>query len=174
MKIAAYRRRVPFFCSFWYDNGVNIYIYIYIYGVKLWGVMLFYGMWSDVACDVMGVMRCDVIYVMLLTCIHNNMCPGEVWLFTGKCPCCSSNVIEASIINYSRADICGVSFTAGQDIIGGWAHRTGGSVVTCVVDGQSRYGIVLRFSHTCVSGIWVCTHMFGGSVKRTIPSRIVL
>ena len=35
-------------------------------------------------------------------------------------------------------------------------------MVTCVVDGQSRYGIVLRFSHTCVSGIWVCTHMLGG------------
>ena len=60
------------------------------------------------------------------------------------------NVIEAGIINYSRSDICGISFTAGQDIIGGWAQRTCGSVVTCVVDGQSRYGTVLRFfSHQC-------------------------
>ena len=68
---------------------------------------------------------------------------------TGRCECCSINVITTGIVSYSKAVICGVSFSAGQDI-GGGPNKTCGSVVTCVVDGQSRYGIVLHFfTHMC-------------------------
>ena len=71
-------------------------------------------------------------------------------IVSGKCTCCSINDIQTGVITYSKATICCVEFSAGQDIRGG-KYRTCGSVVTCVVGGQSRYGLVTHFfSHVCV------------------------
>ena len=50
----------------------------------------------------------------------------------------------ANLVCYPRADICGVEFTAGQDLSGNRWGRCG-SVVTCVVRGQSIYGKVIKF-----------------------------
>ena len=70
-------------------------------------------------------------------------------MITGACNCCSLNNIRSAIICYAKAKICGVEFAAGHDIRGN-QHGTCGSVVTCVVDGRSRYGLVSRFfSHSC-------------------------
>lgn len=50
--------------------------------------------------------------------------------------------IRTQVISHSKAHIMGVEFTAGQDIVPG---KRCGSVVTAVIDGQSRYARVLRF-----------------------------
>lgn len=71
-------------------------------------------------------------------------------------------MIRTGIITFSKCKVCGVSFTAGQ-YIGGGRQRTCGSVVTCVVDGNSRYGVVQRFfKHICVhnSGLFAYIHWF--------------
>ena len=53
------------------------------------------------------------------------------------------------LITHTRANICGVEFTSGQDIAGS-KYGTCGSVFTCVIDGQSVYGNALNFfSHAC-------------------------
>ena len=60
------------------------------------------------------------------------------------------NDIRTGLITYTKSNICGVEFRAGQNIAGN-ANKTCGSIVTCVVDGQSRYGIVIHFfKHICV------------------------
>ena len=79
-----------------------------------------------------------------------------------RCNCCSINFIATGIITYSKCSICGVSFTAGQSIDGG-RYRTCGSVVTCVIRGQSRYGRVLCFFKSiCVRsvGMYAYIHWF--------------
>ena len=71
-------------------------------------------------------------------------------IFIGKCNCCSINNIRAGILCHSKSKICGVEFSAGHNIRGN-QHQTCRSVVTCVVDGASRYGIVTHFcTHSCV------------------------
>ena len=52
--------------------------------------------------------------------------------------------LRANLVCYPRADICGIEFTAGQDLSGNRWGRCG-SVVTCVVRGQSIYGKVIKF-----------------------------
>ena len=54
------------------------------------------------------------------------------------------NKIRQGLVAYTKADICGVEFTAGQDVTGG-AHGTCGSVFTCVIERQSVYGKILKF-----------------------------
>ena len=79
---------------------------------------------------------------------------------TGKCNCCSRNVIQAGVFTFSKCDICGVEFTAGHDIAGNH-YGTCGSVVTCVVNGQSQYGLVTHFfSHSCIqnTGLYAYIH----------------
>ena len=64
---------------------------------------------------------------------------------TGKCDCCSQQEIREGLIVYKRANICGVEFTAGQDVRGVGIQRRCGSIITCVVQGQSVYGKVIKF-----------------------------
>ena len=78
----------------------------------------------------------------------------------GKCNCCSMSTTGIGIIAYSKAKICDVEFTAGHPIDGG-GNATCGSVVTCVVGGQSRYGLVSHFfKHMCVhnTGMYAYVH----------------
>ena len=57
--------------------------------------------------------------------------------------------IRSGILTNSKASICGVEFTADQDLAGD-DYQTCGSVITCVINGQSMYGKVLKFfSHIC-------------------------
>ena len=52
------------------------------------------------------------------------------------------------MISYAKASICGVEFTAGESVSGSGHHvspRRCGSVITCVIRGQSVYGKVLNF-----------------------------
>ena len=52
-------------------------------------------------------------------------------------------------MSYTKANICGVEYTAGHSIAGD-KNGTCGSVVTCVIDGQSVYGKVVQFfMHIC-------------------------
>lgn len=60
----------------------------------------------------------------------------------GKCDCCSMREIQTQVIAHSKANILGVEFTAGQDIVPG---KRCGSILTSVIDGQSMYGKVLKF-----------------------------
>ena len=66
------------------------------------------------------------------------------YTYAGKCNCCSMDDIRNNLVSFARADICGVQFTAGQALDGGRSGRCG-SLVTCVVEGQSIYGRVVRF-----------------------------
>lgn len=55
--------------------------------------------------------------------------------------------IRTGIVENSKANISGVEFTAGQNIVVG---KRCGSVVTSVIQGQSMYGKVLKFfSSSC-------------------------
>ena len=56
--------------------------------------------------------------------------------------------IRNHLVWFSRAKICGIEFTAGQTL-GGDKHGRCGSLVTCVVDGQSVYGRVVKFFQLC-------------------------
>ena len=57
------------------------------------------------------------------------------------------DAIRHGLISHAKANVCDVIFTAGQSIRAG---RTCGSIITCVIDGQSRYGKVVKFfSHIC-------------------------
>ena len=57
--------------------------------------------------------------------------------------------IRYGVISHAKADICGVKFAANQPITGG-RYGTCGSVITCVLAGQSVYGKVVKFfSHRC-------------------------
>ena len=67
-----------------------------------------------------------------------------VTTLAGNCNCCALNVIRTGITTYSKAHICGIEFTAGQDIAGD-GNKTCGSIITCVVGGQSLYGKVVKF-----------------------------
>ena len=51
---------------------------------------------------------------------------------------------DTVLIRYTRANICGVEFTSGERIDGGRSGRCG-SLVTCVIHGQSVYGRVIHF-----------------------------
>ena len=52
----------------------------------------------------------------------------------GGCDCCSMDEIRTKVISHSTANILGVQFNAGQDIVPG---KRCGSVVTSVINGQS-------------------------------------
>ena len=86
---------------------------------------------------------------------------------TGKCDCCSLDQIGTMLISFSSANICDVKFTANDDIVGyageGKAKRCG-SVVVCVIDGQSYYGRVVRFfMSACIKckGMFAYVEWFG-------------
>ena len=51
---------------------------------------------------------------------------------------------DSSLVFYSKANICGVEFSAGQELNGGRSGRCG-SLVTCVLGGRSIYGRVVKF-----------------------------
>ena len=80
--------------------------------------------------------------------------PNDVVNFLfGKCACCCMDDIENGIILYHKANICRVEFAAGQSIAGN-KHRSCGSVITSVIDGQSRYGLVTHFfTHFCIHNV---------------------
>ena len=63
---------------------------------------------------------------------------------TGKCNCCSMTSIGGTVVSHSKANICGVEFTAGNDVDGG-AFKRCGSMITYVFRGQSYYGRVIKF-----------------------------
>ena len=77
----------------------------------------------------------------------------------GQCCCCSKNDIRRGLISYTKADICGVEFSAGQSVRGNRCGRCG-SVFTCVIDGQSVYGNALKFfSHACDNNNGLYAHV---------------
>ena len=64
------------------------------------------------------------------------------------------------MVSHAKANICDVMFTAGQSIRAG---TTCGSIITCVIDGQSRYGKVVKFfSHICgnIGGMYAYVEWF--------------
>ena len=67
--------------------------------------------------------------------------PCAVSALFGTCDCCSMDDLWNGLISHAKATIGGKEFTAGQRIRG----RRCGSVITCVVGGQSYYGRVIRF-----------------------------
>ena len=54
------------------------------------------------------------------------------------------DIRDCSLVSYSKANICGVEFSAGQELHGG-RYGTCGSLVTCVIRGQSVYGKIVKF-----------------------------
>ena len=114
--------------------------------------------------------------VIVVPFIVTHPCPHTLThalTHSGKCDCCSMQDIRDNIVSRTKAgmntltpsppspssitthpshthsDICGVEFTAGQDVGGGGLGRCG-SIVTCVARGQSVYGKVVRFfSYIC-------------------------
>ena len=52
--------------------------------------------------------------------------------------------IRNNLVCFPRANICGVEFTADQRLDGDRFGRCG-SLITCVVNGQSMYGRVIKF-----------------------------
>ena len=57
------------------------------------------------------------------------------------------------IVSHTTATICGVKFTAGDNIDGGAGKRCG-SMITSVVKGQSYYGKVIKFmSSVCPNNV---------------------
>ena len=68
--------------------------------------------------------------------------------------------IRHGLISHAKANVCDVIFTAGQSIRVG---RTCGSIITCVIDGQSRYDKVVKFfSHICgnIGGLYAYVEWF--------------
>ena len=62
----------------------------------------------------------------------------------GKCRCCSMQKLRGSLVYHSKANICGVEFTAGQSLSGNGRGRCG-SLMTCVMNGKSVYGRIVKF-----------------------------
>ena len=65
-------------------------------------------------------------------------------MISGKCNCCSM-LNHGTVVSYRKAVICGVEFTAGECIRGSGRSKRCGSIITCVINGQSVYGKVVKF-----------------------------
>ena len=81
---------------------------------------------------------------------------------TGKCNCCSMAETATMIVCHSSANICGTDITAGNPI-GGRGHagkvKRCGSMIVCVIGGQSYYGRVVKFFRSvCIrnDGLFAC------------------
>ena len=114
---------------------------------KLFGAQKLWGNAPDVVITSLFGM-----YVCVYGCVYvSHACVHYGVFTTGKCTCCSMQDISEVLVTFTKANICGVEFTAGQDLSGGGSGRCG-SVVTCVVGGQSVYGKVVKFfSRVCDS-----------------------
>ena len=82
---------------------------------------------------------------------------------TGKCNCCSMAETATMIVCYSSANICGADITAGNPI-GGRGHagkvKRCGSMIVCVIGGQSYYGRVVKFFRSvCIRNDGLFAHV---------------